>query len=617
MRHLLPPLLAFTLLVAGTTETWAQVGLPQTMGQRAAMSHGRVDGIVVDQSGASLGGVSVLALGSALAMVRTDLKGRFSLVLPPGQYVLRATREGYVSTYREPVRIQSDVALRRSITLVRAGSTAEAAAQPTADALGTLPGDGVVTGGDHAHTEAAWRLRHLPRTVLRDTAAPVALGESLQEADFLRRTPVDWLVHSSARAASSFLMHTDFNGQVDLLATSAWPATGGPGVPDWGRGVAYVVLGAPVGSRGDWSVRAALGSGERAAWALQGEYQARADQRHAIRTGVSYSIQSEATHVPGRTSLATVGGTRRVGGVYTYDRWSPTPHVTIDYGAKLDRYDYLPDPTLVSGQLGLRVTVDPRLALVFEASPRMAAPGADQFLPPVRAGAWLPPERTFTALGNGPLRPERVEHLSVGFDAALSERVVLTFRTFSEDTRDQIATLFGLDEASQSGHYYVATSGDVNVDGIVFGADVRLLPVLRGRVAYTHTAGEWNPGPGRRRLARIAPALARPAREIGHDVTTTIEATVPQTATHLRLAYRFNTLFSERGPGLHEPSDDGRFNVEIRQQLPYRPLGGGDLNLLVSARTLLRDLGQDGSYYDELMTLAPPLRIICGIQMRF
>ena len=68
---------------------------------------------------------------------------------------------------------------------------------------------------------------------------------------------------------------------------------------------------------------------------------------------------------------------------------------------------------------------------------------------------------------------------------------------------------------------------------------------------------------------------------------------------------------------MQEPSDDGRFNVEIRQQLPYRPLGGGDLNLVVSARTLLRDLGPDGSYYDELMTLAPPLRITCGIQMRF
>jgi hypothetical protein len=92
---------------------------------------------------------------------------------------------------------------------------------------------------------------------------------------------------------------------------------------------------------------------------------------------------------------------------------------------------------------------------------------------------------------------------------------------------------------------------------------------------------------------------------------------VPRTETHVSLAYRFNTLFSARGDAGREPTDAGRFHIELRQLLPYRPLGGGQLNVVLSARTLLRDLGQDGSYYDELMTLSPPMQVTCGIQMRF
>src|SRR6185503_15103829 len=45
--------------------------------------------------------------------------------------------------------------------------------------------------------------------------------------------------------------------------------------------------------------------------------------------------------------------------------------------------------------------------VVAHVSQRMLAPGAEEFLPPATVGPWLPPERTFAALGGEDLRVER------------------------------------------------------------------------------------------------------------------------------------------------------------------------------------------------------------------
>jgi hypothetical protein len=616
MRRLLPALASLVLSLMAASQASAQSAFARPIAERTAIGAGRIVGVVTDQAGTTLGGVSVVALGTALAMAKTDIVGRFTLSLPPGQYVLRATREGYVSTYREAVRIQSDVALRRSITLVRTG-------EAVADQPSPMGADEVVdvrTGrsGDHAHTETAWRLRHLDRTVLREVSVIGEPGGEALRSDFVRDvTPVDWLVGSSARAASSFFSDTDFNGQLNFLATSAVSASGIVPSEQWGRGVAYVVLGAPVGMRGDWSVRAAVAPGDTPSWNLQAEYQAREDQNHVFNAGWTYSIQPDSGHLPVRSSMATAEASRRVGGVYGFDVWTVRPGLTLDYGARLERYDYLDDPQLLSGRIGIRTEVDRHLAFVATASSGMVAPGAAEFAPPERSGAWLPPERTFSTLSAGPFRPEQVVHYSGGVDATIVEGTVVTLRRFSEVTRDQIATVFGLDDETDVGHYYVATSGTVDVQGIAVGVDSRLFDSIAARITYTRSESEWSDSFWRRRLSRVAPSLVRTGPERGHDLTAAVDATMPATATRLSVAYRLSTLFSTRGVPPAVGRTGGRFSLELRQQLPYRPLGQGEFNILVSARTLLRGLTRDGAFYDEIMTLAPPLQVACGIQMRF
>jgi hypothetical protein len=41
------------------------------------------------------------------------------------------------------------------------------------------------------------------------------------------------------------------------------------------------------------------------------------------------------------------------------------------------------------------------------------------------------------------------------------------------------------------------------------------------------------------------------------------------------------------------------------------------VELLFSVRTLARDLRKSVSFYDELLTLQPPTRLMGGIRMRF
>src|SRR5690606_20666732 len=120
------PVLVALLGLPAAHETAAQSRSPLPVAVRASSAPvSGVAGVVVDEDGAGVDGVSILAMGTTLAMVRTDDTGRFSLRLPPGPYVLRATRDGYISTYRELIDVRREITISRSITLIRAAGLEE------------------------------------------------------------------------------------------------------------------------------------------------------------------------------------------------------------------------------------------------------------------------------------------------------------------------------------------------------------------------------------------------------------------------------------------------------------------------------------------------------------
>jgi hypothetical protein len=592
---------------------------PQAVWQQAALTSGRVRGIVRDELGKGISGVSVAALGTTNVVVQTDSTGRFVLPLPSGDYMLWARREGYVSTYRDLVMVRPSTSLERTITMTKATpARAVMTAGITGASLPSMPG---LVDPEHAPDKTAWFINHLKRPVLRDSGTVVAAAA--REQNFRPHTNgfFDWALTSSTRLATSFFADTDFSGQVNFLTTSAIDPASGWSQPEMPNSIAYLSVSAPVGGVGDWHVRGAMNTADFSSWVLLGEFNARPDRSHAYTGGMAYSTQAYGDE---RSALmSTVSGdSRSVGAIYARDHWKISNRLELDYGMRWDRYSYIVDsPNMVSPTVSGRAHMFGRTSFVGETSQRMVAPGSSEFLAPAAAGPWLPPQRTFSTLAtNGVFRAERVRHYAAGLQQDFSGGRSVSVRRFRQTSDDQAATIFGLNPSGDTwagAHYSVAAVGGAVIDGWTMKAEGALSSRLSGSIEYALADANWNPSAtGLLRARAAAPSAVRSGHERLHDVLTTVEMDIPESDTRVSIAYRVNSAFSR--PGLTaSPGLGGRFDMQINQALPFQPVRGGRLEVLVAVSNLLRDRRQTGSMYDELLTIAPPLRILGGVQIRF
>ncbi len=588
---------------------------------QASVRGGVVTGVVRDDRGQSVAGVAVTAIGTTQAQARTDATGVFRLTLVPGDYVLRAAHDGYVSPYRELVRIGVSARLERNITMTKRPGMPErtvllaSLASTNSSEPGMLP-DPSVTAKVNDSLQA-WYLRHLPRTILRDESG----AGSTERTDF-RYLPsfLDWVVAESAQAATSFFSDTHFSGQVNVLTTAASSSSQGWLPDQQSRGIAYLAVGAPVGVHGDWRLRGAISTGGLASWVVLGEYEARDVQTHAFHVGMSYGAQRTADNF-GTAILRTSERGRTVGSVYGRDRWRLRPGLEIDYGLRLDRYDYVAGEDFVSPRVGVRLGVAPRTFVTGSASHVVVAPGADEFLPPPTSGPWLPPERTFDSLVPGaPFRSERVQRYEAGVEhdfGVIGQPRVIGLRWFHESSRDQLATMFGINDVGAIGHYYVATPGSASLEGWALRVAGYVTPRIRTSVDYSISRTRWEFGPEAINIARVMSSAVRPERERLHDLTSTVEAFVAETETRVMVAYRMNSAFMKPETDGLASLMSGRFDVQLRQALPIQPISGGRIEFMVSISNLFRDPRNSGSFFDELLTVRTPRRVLGGVQVRF
>src|SRR5262249_50806698 len=141
-----------------------------------------------------------------------------------------------------------------------------------------------------SHNEIAWRLRHARRGILRDTDIPdeILVGDTPPDQSVFGSS----IFGSPARLATSMFTNTAFSGQVNLLTTGSFETPQQLFTADnFSRSIAYLALGAPVGDRADWTVRAALTQGDIQSWIVAGEYTTRAPARHRYDLGWAYSTQ--------------------------------------------------------------------------------------------------------------------------------------------------------------------------------------------------------------------------------------------------------------------------------------------------------------------------------------
>ena len=595
---------------------------------------GSIVSYVRDQTGRPLAGAVVSVIGRRIVTSVTDEDGRCVFkALPAGDYLVRVHRAGYVPTSSLLVLAGPGASTTWSFVLktpspesmdlrqARDASAQVLTAGFVGSALQPVEPSPAEDEATHDHSEVAWRLKHLKRHVLKQATSQVTFEEGDDPAEF-DRAVADMFARQTgpAQVAAALLSQFPLAGQVNLLTTGAFDRPEqlvSPG--SLARGVAMVSLGSSAGSRGDWAVQGAMTQGDVASWMVSGSYLTRAPARHVLDVGMSYSLQHYDGSNP--AALAAVAdGNRYAGVVYAIDSWSMAERVSLSYGARYAKYGYI-DKGLLSPRARLTIAPVDSLRLSVGASRRAVAPGAEEFVPSMVAGTWLPPERTFAPIKGTSFVPERTRHLDVAAEHDLTASTMLGVRAFTQRTKDQIVTLFGMRalerDAADLGHYGVGTAGDVDARGYTVSVRHVVARRIRGSIDYTVTTAEWHETPASSAVARRLPRMVRTGTERLHDVTTTLETELPVTETRVFALYRFNTGFASDRLAEPDAGPDVRFDVQVTQSLPFMNFSNAQWEMLVGVRNLFRDIVDEASTYDELLVVRPPKRIVGGLTLRF
>jgi hypothetical protein len=270
------------------------------------------------------------------------------------------------------------------------------------------------------------------------------------------------------------------------------------------------------------------------------------------------------------------------------------------------------------------LTPDQHLRVNTLLSRRAVAPGAEEFVPPLDSGIWLPPQRTFSSLSSGrPLEAERTTHGQVEVERDLAGATIV-LRGFAQHVENQLVTAFGVNMPGRPptnlGHYFVGNSGSVDASGWAAGVRTAIAQRLHGSVEYSQTRAHWNPGSDLSYLVLVAPSATRLESGRIHDVATTLETDVPETSTKILILYRMGNSFAhsatQAAAGDH-PLFDSRFDVQVRQSLPFMDFSSARWEMLLAVRNFFRETAPDQSVYDELLVVRPPKRIVGGLTLHF
>jgi hypothetical protein len=607
---------------------------------RTSATKGAILGTVKDDHGKPIANVVVSALGATTTIAVTDKNGQFEFGrLAPGPYLLRAHLAGYVAPHGASVQVDGSAQATSAITLARssgsvtpilaAGIGSGLSSQDVPEIAPAVPEDADTTTPADDHSETAWRIRHARRSVLKEVTIPADLladggtdpssGSGLIPVEFLGKA-----VESPARFATSLFADAALSGQVNLLTTGSFDTPQDLFTTDvLSRNIAYVRVGAPVGSDGNWTARGAFNQADISSWIVAGSYASRSPTaRHQYDIGLSYSTQ----RYDGGNLLTlrdVSENSRNVGTVYGYDTLRVSPMVAFEYGAAYARYDYLKNRSLISPRVEVTFTPLEQFRIKSSVSRRALAPGAEEFVPPGDTGIWLPPQRTFSSLNpRGGFSAEETTQTDVSVERDFGAST-LSLRAFRQHVDDQLVTVFGSEipgqPAAKVGHYVVGNLGDVDANGCAAALRTVIANRLHGSVEYSTSMVETTPARHVGYLLLVAPSTARPIRERLHDLSTSLETEVPETATRVLVLYRVGNGYARPGgtPDADLPGMDSRFDIQVRQSLPFMNFSSAKWEMLLAVRNFFRESGPEQSVLDERVAIRPPKRVVGGVTLRF
>ena len=286
------PAAAIALFVLGAPAAYAQA-LKASGSGRTAFPAGSIEGRVLDDGQKPVVGAMVSVVGRTTAAATTDRDGRYTLrELPFGPYILSVHSRGYFKSRGRTIQLTTEKFAVPEIQIARASKTPviQAAPAPEASApqLTQLAGfggglapesvavdAGDVDAADVAETESplsndegetAWRVRHLPRSVLKNAVAG-AVWEPNDEFDLLR-----WQnIHAAAMAPVALFSELPLSGQLNLMTIDSFDRPGEIFAANAPRSVAFVSVNTRAAG-GAWAMQGAMTQGDLSSWIIAGSY---------------------------------------------------------------------------------------------------------------------------------------------------------------------------------------------------------------------------------------------------------------------------------------------------------------------------------------------------------
>ena len=622
------PAAALALMAFSASTTSAQTA---ARSQHDSFPAGAIEGRVLDDRQAPVIGAMVSVVGRITAVATTDREGRYSLKdLPFGPYILSVHSRGYWQSRGRTVQLNTAKLAAPLVQLERANAPKAQSVPPAvAPALAQLAGFGALdvlpitvaapSASDESAPadnpedggETAWRLRHLPRSILKEITAE---DMWVSHAQFEPRP--DWFGHGNDGVGSAALFRKlALSGQVNLLTTESSDNSGQVIGANGAHNVAFVSVGTQAAG-GAWAMQGAMTQGDLASWIVAGSYKSIDSGNHAYELGLTYSAQS----YDGGNPAAVSDSARNAGTVYGYDQWTVSPRLVLGYGTGFARYDYLSGSGFWSPRVSVTVPFD-GVRVKAVASQREVVPGAEEFAPSV-AGLWLPPQHTFSSLAvDGAFRPERTRHMEIAVERDLAAGVIVSVRGFGQHVNDQLVEMFGVDPGhpeTSPGHYFVGNAGDIDARGWGVGMTHEVPGYLRSTIEYTVATTYWSPSSDAAMFTGGLRPGSAPSSQNVYDLQTSVEGTIRQTSTKILAKYRINTAFWGAEAGhLSMPGASTRFNVRVNQSLPFLRFSNADWEALVDVCNMFRDADALASLYDEAFAVRAPRRIVGGLLVKF
>jgi hypothetical protein len=559
---------------------------------------GGLEGWVEDTRGIPVPGVVISLFGKGVdaagLVTLSDSAGRFFLPsLPAGSYTLRALAAGHLPAPARQVTVLPD---RDSTFTV---SLTPLKLQPAgADAAGAVD-----EADSEASRELRWLLRHKRRSVLEDQGAGAAADGATGEGATTQA------LDTSAASAHLASWLNDLGGTVEVMANPAGVGVGSVplGFQAPPESFSLLQLKGRMGVGGSWSLGGLVADSESTTWRTAAEFIFDPGDGHEIQVGSGYGTRLFQPLVSGDREGRL--DNRTVGAIFVQDRWQATENVAYTAGARFSYIGFLDDRNHVDPFAAVEVKRDARTRVRGTVSSRTMVPGGDLLTLSVLGSA---PAMAFAVMDEQ-LRPERAMRYELAVDQALGA-TTLSARTFYEGVEDQLVNAFSGPRAARS--LRIVNGGGLQARGMGLTVGRRFGDAFSGSVTYTY-GHSWRRDPVAVVEAGALPDLFAYHDADFHDVVGRVETFIDWSDTRVIAFYRLNTLTPEVEGKKTSALANARFDVQVRQGLPFLgALTRADWEFLLAVRNLFYETSE-GATLDEVAVLNPPKRVLGGISVRF